>query len=65
MIGMSPTGSLPTVLGGMVVGEAGFMCSNVSLNVAGTAVLEEDRYGLAAGLLNTSIHWGAAGVLAS
>ncbi|MDQ4086374.1 MAG: MFS transporter, partial [Actinomycetota bacterium] len=62
--GMSPTGSLTVVLGGMVVGEAGFMLSNVSLTAAGTVHGAEDGGGLAAGLLNTSTQlgngWGLA-----
>jgi hypothetical protein len=57
--GLTPEGPLFAVLLGMVIGEAGFMMSNVSLTVAGTAGLSEDRSGLAAGLLNTSIQLGS------
>jgi hypothetical protein len=42
----------------MVVGEMGFMFSNVSLTVAGSGGTSER--GLAAGLLNTSIQLGNA-----
>jgi EmrB/QacA subfamily drug resistance transporter len=57
--GMTATGFLPLVVSGMVVGESGFMFSNVSLTVAGTSSLEDDRAGLAAGLLNTFIQLGS------
>ncbi len=57
--GMTATRFLPLVVGGMIVGEGGFMLSNVSLTVAGTSSLEDDRAGLAAGLLNTSIQLGS------
>jgi EmrB/QacA subfamily drug resistance transporter len=57
--GMTATGSLPLVVAGMVVGESGFMFSNVALTVAGTSSLEDDRAGLAAGLLNTFIQLGS------
>jgi hypothetical protein len=57
--GLSPSGPVPVVMVGMVAGEAGFMLSNVSLTVAGTAGLSEDRSGLAAGLLNTFIQLGS------
>jgi EmrB/QacA subfamily drug resistance transporter len=48
------------VLAGMVVGEAGFMFGNVSLTIAATLSIEEERAGLAAGLLNTSMQLGGA-----
>jgi len=48
------------VLAGTVVGEAGFMFSNVSLTIAGTGATGEDGRGLAAGLLNTSVQLGNA-----
>ena len=44
----------------MVVGEAGFMVSNVALTIAGSSGAGEDRKGLSAGLLNTSIRLGNA-----
>ncbi len=57
---MSPEGDLSLVLSGMVVGEAGFMLSNVALTIAGSGGAGEDRKGLSAGLLNTSIQFGNA-----
>jgi MFS family permease len=58
MAGMSAGGSLALLLAGSAVGEAGFMLSNVSLVVAGTSGLDDDKSGLAAGLLNTSTQLG-------
>jgi EmrB/QacA subfamily drug resistance transporter len=58
--GMSPEDGLSLVLSGMVVGEAGFMVSNVALTIAGSGGAGEDRKGLSAGLLNTSIQLGNA-----
>ncbi len=55
MMGVSREGGLLLVLAGTVVGEAGFMFSNVSLTIAGTGAMGEDGRGLAAGLLNTSV----------
>jgi EmrB/QacA subfamily drug resistance transporter len=49
---------LVLVLCGMVVGEIGFMFSNVPLTIAGSGGTSER--GLAAGLLNTSIQLGNA-----
>jgi MFS family permease len=60
MTRISESGSLILVLSGMVVGEAGFMLSNVSLTIAATKGVGEERRGLAAGLLNTSIQIGSA-----
>jgi len=61
MMGVSREGGLLLVLAGTVVGEAGFMFSNVSLTIAGTwARTGEDGRGLAAGLLNTSVQLGNA-----
>jgi EmrB/QacA subfamily drug resistance transporter len=57
---MSPGGGLSLVLSGMVVGEAGFMLCNVALTIAGSGGAGEDRKGLSAGLLNTSIQLGNA-----
>jgi hypothetical protein len=57
--GMSSLGTLWLVVSGMVVGETGFMLSNVSLMVAGTSSLEDAQAGLGAGLLNTSIQLGS------
>jgi MFS family permease len=58
--GMSSDGSLVMlVVVGMVVGEAGFMLSNVSLTVAATNGIGTEQGGLAAGLLNTSIQLGS------
>ena len=56
--GLSTDGVVP-VVAGMVVGEAGFMLSNVSLTVAATSAIGADRGGMAAGLLNTSIQLGS------
>jgi MFS family permease len=55
---MSESGPILIVLSGMVVGEMGFMLSNVSLTIAGSGGTSER--GLAAGLLNTSIQLGNA-----
>jgi hypothetical protein len=60
MAGVSEEGGLLVVLAGTVVGEAGFMFSNVSLTIAGSGGAGEDGRGLAAGLLNTSIQLGNA-----
>jgi MFS family permease len=58
MTPMSVGGGLMFVLLGMVVGEIGFIFSNVSLTIAGSGGTGER--GLAAGLLNTSIQLGNA-----
>lgn len=60
MTGMSQGAGLPLVLLGMVVGEAGFMLSNVSLTIAGSGAAGEEEQGLSAGLVNTSIQLGSA-----
>ena len=60
MMAVSSEGGLLLVLAGTVVGEAGFMFSNVSLTIAGTGATGEDGRGLAAGLLNTSVQLGNA-----
>ena len=60
MTRMSESGTLPIVLSGMVVGEIGFMLSNVALTIAGSGSAGEGERGLAAGLLNTSIQLGNA-----
>jgi predicted MFS family arabinose efflux permease len=65
MTGMSETDSLPYVLCGMVVGECGFMLSNVTLTIATTGGVDEDGQGLASGLMNTSIQLGNAFGLAA
>jgi MFS family permease len=65
MTGMSETDSLPYVLCGMVVGECGFMLSNVTLTIAATGGVDEDGQGLASGLMNTSIQLGNAFGLAA
>jgi EmrB/QacA subfamily drug resistance transporter len=57
---MSTEGSILLVLSGMVVGEVGFMLSSVSLTIAASGALSEDKRGLAAGVLNTSIQLGNA-----
>src|SRR3712207_3021462 len=62
MTAVSGEGTLPVVLAGTVVGEAGFMLSSVSLTIAGSG--QGDERGLAAGLLNTSIQLGNAWGLA-
>jgi EmrB/QacA subfamily drug resistance transporter len=58
MTPMSVGGGLIFVLLGMVIGEIGFMFSNVPLTIAGSG--GTDERGLAAGLLNTSIQLGNA-----
>jgi EmrB/QacA subfamily drug resistance transporter len=58
MTPMSVGGGLIFVLLGMVIGEGGFMFSNVPLTIAGSGGTGER--GLAAGLLNTSIQLGNA-----
>jgi len=60
VMGVSREGGLLAVLAGTVVGEAGFMFSNVSLTIAGTGATGEDGRGLAAGLLKTSVQLGNA-----
>jgi MFS family permease len=59
IMGLTPVGPLAAVLGGMVIGEAGFMLANVALTVAGTSELDDAQSGLAAGLLNTSMQLGS------
>jgi hypothetical protein len=51
---------LAFVLLGMVIGEGGFMLSNVPLTIVGSGSAGEDERGLAAGLLNTSMQLGNA-----
>jgi EmrB/QacA subfamily drug resistance transporter len=60
MTRLSESGGLLFVISGMVVGEVGFMLSNVPLTIAGSGGAGEDDRGLAAGLLNTSIQLGNA-----
>ena len=60
MTPMSVEGGLAFVLLGMVIGEGGFMLSNVPLTIVGSGSAGEDERGLAAGLLNTSIQLGNA-----
>jgi EmrB/QacA subfamily drug resistance transporter len=57
---MSVGGGLLFVLLGMVIGEGGFMLSNVPLTIVGSGSAGEDERGLAAGLLNTSMQLGNA-----
>jgi EmrB/QacA subfamily drug resistance transporter len=57
---MSVSGGLAFVLLGMVIGEGGFMLSNVPLTIVGSGSAGEDERGLAAGLLNTSMQLGNA-----
>lgn len=57
---MSVGGGLVFVLCGMVIGEGGFMLSNVVLTIVGSGSAGEDQRGLAAGLLNTSMQLGNA-----
>jgi EmrB/QacA subfamily drug resistance transporter len=59
IVGLSTDGAVVLVVAGMVIGEAGFMLSNVSLTVAATNSIGADRGGMAAGLLNTSIQLGS------
>jgi EmrB/QacA subfamily drug resistance transporter len=60
MTPMSVRGGLIFVLFGMVIGEGGFMLSNVPLTIVGSGSAGEDERGLAAGLLNTSMQLGNA-----
>jgi EmrB/QacA subfamily drug resistance transporter len=60
---MPGSGGLPFVISGMVVGESGFMISNVPLTIASTGGVDER--GLASGLMNTSIQLGNAFGLAA
>jgi EmrB/QacA subfamily drug resistance transporter len=60
MTAMSLGGGLAFVLLGMVIGEGGFMLSNVPLTIVGSGSAGEDERGLAAGLLNTSMQLGNA-----
>ena len=60
MTPMSVGGGLIFVLLGMVIGEGGFMLSNVPLTIVGSGSAGEDERGLAAGLLNTSMQLGSA-----
>jgi EmrB/QacA subfamily drug resistance transporter len=60
MTPMSVGGGLDFVLCGMVIGEGGFMLSNVPLTIVGSGSAGEDERGLAAGLLNTSMQLGSA-----
>jgi MFS family permease len=57
---MSVGGGVVFVLLGMVIGEGGFMLSNVPLTIVGSGSAGEDERGLAAGLLNTSMQLGSA-----
>ena len=66
MTRMSEVSGLPYyVLCGMVVGECGFMLSNVPLTIAATGGVGEDEKGLASGLMNTAIQLGNAFGLAA
>jgi EmrB/QacA subfamily drug resistance transporter len=68
MTPMSVGGGLAFVLLGMVIGESGFMLSNVPLTIVGSGSAGEREGGLAAGILNTSIQLGSAwglGVIAT
>jgi MFS family permease len=60
MTPMSVGGGLAFVLFGMVIGEGGFMLSNVPLTIVGSGSAGEGERGLAAGLLNTSMQLGNA-----
>jgi len=58
MTPMSVGSGLIFVLLGMVIGEGGFMLSNVPLTIVGSGSAGEDERGLDAGLLNTSMQLG-------
>jgi MFS family permease len=60
MARMSEGDALPFVISGMVVGEFGFMLSNVPLTIAATGGVGENERGLASGLMNTSMQLGNA-----
>src|SRR5918995_4971998 len=59
MTPMSVSGGLAFVLLGMVIGEGGFMLSNVPLTIVGSGGAGEDERGLAAGLFNTPMKLGS------
>jgi EmrB/QacA subfamily drug resistance transporter len=63
-VGTVPAVPAPVMVAGMVVGESGFMLSNVALTYACTSGFDDDRSGLAAGLLNTSTQLGSGWGLA-
>ena len=68
MTRLSVVDGLPYVLAGMVIGEAGFVLSNVPLTIACSTATGQQSRGLSAGLLNTSTQLGNAlglGVVAS
>ena len=60
MTRMSLDSGLTLVIAGMIVGETGFMFSNVPLTIAGSTGTGEQSRGLSAGLLNTSSQLGNA-----
>ena len=65
MARLSEGGGLTFVLCGMVVGEFGFMLSNVPLTIVATGGMAEGERGLASGLMNASIQLGNAFGLAA
>jgi EmrB/QacA subfamily drug resistance transporter len=60
MTPMSVGGGVMFVLLGMVIGEIGFMLSNVPLTIVGSGSAGDEERGLAAGILNTSVQLGNA-----
>lgn len=59
IVSVTSSAYLPLMITAMVVGEAGFMIGSVSLTIAATSGIEQQRSGLAAGLINTSTQLGA------
>jgi EmrB/QacA subfamily drug resistance transporter len=60
MAQLSADGTLALVLTGMVVAEGGFMLAEVPMTLVASTSVEEDRRGLAGGILNTSLQLGHA-----
>jgi EmrB/QacA subfamily drug resistance transporter len=68
MAQLSHDGALALVLSGMVVAEGGFMLAEVPMTIVASTSVDEDRRGLAGGILNTSLQLGHAvglGVIAT
>jgi DHA2 family methylenomycin A resistance protein-like MFS transporter len=67
-LGVATATGFATVITGMMLGETGFMLGSVAFTIAATSSLDNDRAGLAAGLLNTATQLGGAvglGIVAS
>jgi EmrB/QacA subfamily drug resistance transporter len=67
-LGVAAPGGFAAVIVGMTVGEMGFMLGSVAFTIAATGSLDDDRAGLAAGLVNTATQLGGGvglGIVAS